>query len=196
MKKRIAYIFLILLVITGILYTWDFNKTRTSHGFLDVLLGIFYGISSLSFFVLGIVYQPMKKFVILSVSTIIIFFTLNILLKQDFMKSRTILSVRIHHVSDSIPDGKFYGDLTFILDFKKNNRCVLNEEHWDFSYSYPYDYFISNDTINIDKEIIIDSDSALTTKYILDRENKIITPVEKNKNKLPCLEITYDDLEK
>lgn len=122
------------------------------------------------------------------------FIALNILLMQDFMKSKTVLSVKLINVRDSFPQGEYKRDLTLELDFKKNSRCILQEGHLDFSYSYPYDYFMSNDTITIDEEIVIDSDNALTTKYVIDRKNKIIIPVEKDRNKLPCLQITYDNL--
>ncbi|HPF00933.1 MAG TPA: hypothetical protein PKY63_09725 [Bacteroidales bacterium] len=195
MKKRTAYIFFVLLVITGILHTWFFNRTRASHGYMDLFIGVYFVVGFLTFFILSIVFYPKKKFVILSVSTFVLCISLNILLKQDFVKGKPILSVQLFHASDSIPEIIQNTDLSFKLDFKKNGQCVLHKRFVDYSYSYPYDYYISNDTITIDEDVVTDSDSALTTRYVIDRAKKIIIPVEKDRNKLPCLNITYDKLE-
>ena len=155
----------------------------------DYTIFLFYVSLYLSWFILSIVFYTRLKHVLILTSVFIFFIALNILLKQDFMKSKTVLFVEVFHVSDSIPNSKFTHDLRFYIDFKENNKCIVQKGFVDFSYFYPYDYSVSNDTISITGDIIEESDSVLTTKYLLDKKDQMIRPITISSNKIPCLKI-------
>lgn len=89
---------------------------------------------------------------------------------QDFMKSKILLTAIIKDVPSK-------ANLKIRLELKPNNTCYIDFGYGEFGCTYSYNYTIKNDSLEIEKSVIAQSDSILTNRYLIDKKLLKLIPL-------------------
>ena len=194
-KKKILSNNNILLLLVGILINYDKFKVTGSHSAMADSITIWVIIYSVILIItlaknLIKIKKKKEKFDFIPLIITLVVFVIAWSSKFDFYKSKSVMSA---YLDDSLACyGIVYRKLncrSIYIDFKINNKCLVDFQGTDGGEIKKYPYNIIRDTIVFDNSIIEGSDSALTNKYLIDNKNKILKPIYKSKIKLIPLKI-------
>lgn len=172
--KILKYLPLIFIGYIGIYHNMSETGCMSGMGivFFIIILTSFYFIYLIILLSISI-YKTIKKkakFDFIPIIISILFGFLIWLSAQDFLKSKTLLSARISNVSE-------VSRLQIELNLKSNSKCYIFFRYGGEGCKYSYNYTIKNDSLEIEKSVIAQSDSVLTNKYLIDRKQLKLIPL-------------------
>ena len=184
--KILKYLPLIFIGFIGINHNMSETGCISGMGiiFFIIILTSFYFIYLIILLIINIykIFKNKANFDFVPIIITLFLLFLIWLTSQDFLKSKTLLSARISNVSE-------VSRLQIILNLKSNSKCYIFFSYGGEGCKYSYNYTIKNDSLEIEKSIINQSDSVLTNRYYIDRKQQKLIPITKSQKKYLSFDI-------